>query len=97
MRADDYIRILVASNQREKSFLLSRRGSERNANPKRIEPAPQHGIMLLSQNLCRRHKRGWKPDSTASRIAAMATTVLPEPTSPCNRRFMGRPAARSRL
>src|SRR6266513_2212437 len=65
MRADDYIRILVASNQREKTFLLSRRCSER--------------------------------DATASRIAAMATTVLPEPTSPCNRRFMGRPAARSRL
>ena len=31
----------------------------------------------------------WWPDSTASRHAARATTVLPDPTSPWSRRFMG--------
>ena len=78
------------------ALLLSRGGPDRQAHAERLEPAPQNGIMLLRQNLRRRHERSLIAASIASRIAAIATTVLPEPTSPCNRRFIGWFAARSR-
>ena len=38
----------------------------------------------------------WNPDATASSQAANATTVLPEPTSPCSSRCIGCGSARSR-
>ena len=38
----------------------------------------------------------WRPASTALAMASSATTVLPEPTSPCSRRSMRLSEARSR-
>ena len=39
------------------AFLLTSGGSQRQAHAQRLEPAPQDIIMLLRQDLCRRHER----------------------------------------
>jgi len=51
--------------------------------------------MLLGEDWVGAMRAAWKPDSTQRSIAERATSVLPEPTSPWRRRFMGRVAARS--
>ena len=45
--------------------------------------------MLFGQQLGRRHQRRLMPASTAASAANAATTVLPEPTSPCTSRSIG--------
>jgi hypothetical protein len=61
MRTNDCIRIFITGNQWEKTFLLTRRSAQRHAHAERLEPAPQDCIMLVSQNLRWRHKRGLIP------------------------------------
>ena len=48
--------------------------------------------MLLGKHLGRGEIADWLPASATCSMARRATTVLPEPTSPCSRRFSGRPA-----
>ena len=49
----------VARKQRQRAaFFLSRGRAQRNAPAQRLQPAAQHIVMLLGQNLRGRHERG---------------------------------------
>ena len=57
MRANDHVSVFVAFNQRQKTFFLTRRSSDRQFHAERFEPTLQHSVVLFGQNLSRRHER----------------------------------------
>ena len=60
-----------------------------------LRQAARWSRVLAREDLGRRHQRGLPPGLDHVAMAISATTVLPEPTSPCSRRSMRSPAARS--
>ncbi len=56
MCADDHVGFFIAFHQRQETFFLSRGSTDRQFHSERFQPAPQHGVMLLSQDLGRRHE-----------------------------------------
>ena len=66
-------------------------------NAERPEPALEIPRVLLGEQFGRRHQRGLQSGADGARRGrGAATTVLPQPTSPCTSRTIGRSRARSR-
>ena len=58
MRADDDMVDVIAGKKWQRSaFFLARSCSQRDVDTERLEAAPQHIVMLLSENLRRAHER----------------------------------------
>ena len=72
-------------------------GEQGDAQARRLGQRREPLKVLAGEDLGRRHQRRLRgPLSTTLAMASSATTVLPEPTSPCSRRSMRSGAARSR-
>ena len=90
----------VCPETRRSSF--SRRTGPRSRPVSRTTPIPaaSRGADRVSK-CCRARisvgaiRAAWAPAAAASASASMATTVLPEPTSPCSRRLIRCPDERS--
>ena len=62
----------------------------------RGEPVAEVAPVLLGEQLGRRHERRLRTAARGARRGQAATTVLPQPTSPCSSRTIGTLPARSR-
>ena len=66
-----------------------------DADAERDQEVGEPDEVLRCERLGRRHQRPLAPLSTARTRACAATAVLPEPTSPCSSRRIGRSRPRS--
>ncbi len=60
-----------------------------NVDAKRLQAVGQVGSVLAGQNSVGASMALCQPFCAANQMAAAATSVLPLPTSPCSRRFIG--------
>jgi hypothetical protein len=72
-----------------------RAGQQRHRDAERRNQASKLAPVLLGQQFGRRHQRGLPAAADRARRRSAATTVLPQPTSPCTRRIIGTSRARS--
>ena len=89
--ADDHGRLVPGDTRHQLGTLpaLVPAGEPKGLQPQRTEPVAQVAQVLLRQQLRGRHEGDLAAGLHGLQAAKAATTVLPEPTSPCSRRSMG--------
>ncbi len=97
MRADQ--KVDIAERQAIENFLAGRSalaaGENGDANAGGFGERCDRREMLAGENFGRRHEGGLPSGLDTAAAAASATTVFPEPTSPCSRRSIRCGEARS--
>ena len=82
-----------SSSLRSLTFMLPDSSSQRT--PRGSKSFFKVSICCLASNSVGAIMTAWKPHFTVLYIASSATTVLPDPTSPCTSLFMGLESSRS--